>query len=77
MPPVLTGGEEDDEDVDLGGVLLLLLELDDVGPDVEDAGGAEPAPAGAVVGRVLGMPAVFQVAVVGQAVVATVGEVVP
>ena len=39
--------------------------------------GAEPAPGGGVVGTVLGWFAVFQVAAVGQAVVATVGETVP
>ena len=48
---------------------------DDAGAD-EEGKGAEEAPAGGVVGTVEGWRAVFQVAVVGQAVVATVGDVV-
>lgn len=42
----------------------------------DEAGAAEP-PGGCVVGTVEGWSAVFQVAVVGHAVAATAGEVVP
>lgn len=61
------------------GVALLLL-LDGAAGTEDGAAGTEVgagAPGGAVVGTVAGCPAVFQVAVVGHAVVATAGEVVP
>lgn len=52
--------------------------VDALGALLEGAGGGgEPAFAGAVVGIVFGMLAVAQLAVVGYAVVATAGEVVP
>jgi len=56
-----------DVDVDVG--------LAEVIPTLEEGGGAPPP--GQTEGTATGCPAVFQVALEGQAVVATVGEVVP
>lgn len=57
-------------------VELLLDEVDEVELALVDDETGVDAPTGAV-GTVDGCSEVFQVAVVGQAVVATVGEVVP
>ena len=79
-PYLATEPAEEPAELEAAGALLEATGV--VGPaagaELDAAGGAAPvAPAGSVVGTVAGWSAVFQVAVVGQAVVATAGEVVP
>lgn len=72
---VVTGGLEEDVVPEVGVLGFDVVPTVVVGAAEVVGGGAAP-PGGRVVGTVLGCRAVFQVAVVGHAVVATVGDVV-